>query len=206
MSMDWNAAFTACPLVAILRGVKPVEILATTEALIAAGFRIVEVPLNSPDALQSIKLAAETFGDRAVIGAGTVLTADEALAVRNAGGRLIVAPNFNLRVAAACRAAGLLYGPGVGTASEAFAALEAGAHFLKLFPAEMIPPAAVRALRAVLPRNAVVLPVGGIGLENIAAYRAAGASGFGLGSSLYASGVTLSEISRRAVDFVTLFR
>jgi 2-dehydro-3-deoxyphosphogalactonate aldolase len=137
-----------------------------------------------------------------VIGAGTVLTPAQARAVEAVGGRLIVAPNFNPRVAAVCAESGMSYGPGVGTATEAFAALDAGARFLKLFPAEMIPPSAVRALRAVLPRDALVLPVGGITLDNMAAYRASGADGFGLGSSLYSAGTDVSVLSSRALEFV----
>jgi 2-dehydro-3-deoxyphosphogalactonate aldolase len=202
MSMNWNEAFASCPLVAILRGVAPAEVLGVSETLFNAGFRIIEIPLNSPDALVSVRLTAEAFHGRAVIGAGTVLTSDQARAVKDAGGRLVVAPNFNPAVAAVCAETGLSYGPGVATATEAFAAFEAGARFLKLFPAEMIPPAAVRALRAVLPREALVLPVGGVTLENMAGYRAAGANGFGLGSSLYSTQKSLAALSIAAVDFV----
>jgi 2-dehydro-3-deoxyphosphogalactonate aldolase len=168
--MEFETAFSACPLVAILRGITPDEALPVAGALIDAGFTLIEVPLNSPNALTSIRRLSAAFGGRALLGAGTVLTPAEVQAVRDAGGRLIVAPNFNPSVAASATAFGLSYGPGVGTLSEAFAALDAGAAFLKLFPAEVIPPAAVRAMRAVLPRQTRLLPVGGIAPDNLALY------------------------------------
>jgi 2-dehydro-3-deoxyphosphogalactonate aldolase len=201
MTMQWDAAFKSCPLVAILRGVTPEEILPIVDQLVAHGFTLVEIPLNSPRPLDSIRLAAETFGTQAVIGAGTVLEAGQVRAVHEAGGRLIVAPNFDLRVAAAAVKLGLVYGPGVGTASEAFAALEAGAAFLKLFPAEMIPPAAVKALRAVVPKETRLLPVGGITAETMKPYLSAGADGFGLGSALYKAGAGPREVADAAAAF-----
>src|SRR5690606_13721148 len=188
--MDWNTGFKTCPLVAILRGVKPDEVEGIAEELIGAGFALIEVPLNSPQPYDSIGRLTRRFADRAVIGAGTVLTAEQVAKVEDAGGRLIIAPNFDIRVARAASDRGLIYGPGIGTVSEAFAALDAGAAFLKLFPAEMIPPVAVKAMRAVLPREAQLLPVGGIQPDNMAGYRAAGADGFGLGSALYKAGMT----------------
>ena len=199
--MDWETAFKICPLVAILRGITPKEIVATVEALVGQGFTLIEIPLNSPDALDSIRRASRACGDRFVLGAGTVLRPEEVRAVHEAGGRLIVAPNFDGRVAAEAARLGAVYGPGVGTASEAFAALEAGAAFLKLFPAEMIPPAAVRALRAVLPRGTKLVPVGGITPEAIAPYRDAGADGFGLGSALFKAGLSPIEVGARARAF-----
>jgi 2-dehydro-3-deoxyphosphogalactonate aldolase len=201
MTMQWDAAFKSCPLVAILRGVTPEEILPIVDQLVAHGFTLIEIPLNSPRPLDSIRLAAETFGTRAVIGAGTVLEAGQVRAVHEAGGRLIVAPNFDLRVAAEAVRLGLAYGPGVATASEAFAALEAGATFLKLFPAEMIPPAAVKALRAVLPKETRLLPVGGITAETMKPYLSAGADGFGLGSALYKAGAGPREVATAAAVF-----
>jgi 2-dehydro-3-deoxyphosphogalactonate aldolase len=199
--MDWETAFNIRPLVAILRGITPKEIVATVEALVAQGFTLIEVPLNSPGALDSIGLTSRVCGERVVLGAGTVLRPEEVRAVHEAGGRLIVAPNFDRRVAAEAARLGVVYGPGVGTASEAFAALDAGAAFLKLFPAEMIPPAAVRAFRAVLPRGTRLVPVGGITPEAMAPYHAAGADGFGLGSALFKPGLSAIEVAVRAGAF-----
>ncbi len=201
--IDWTDAFDACPLVAILRGLTPDTAEPVVGALIDAGFRIIEVPLNSPDPLDSIARLARRFGDRAVIGAGTVLTPEQVDQVQAAGGRLIIAPNFDPAVARAAARHRLIYGPGVATVSEAFAALQAGAAVLKLFPAEMIPPIAVKAMRAVLPRDARVLPVGGIAPGTMAPYLAAGADGFGLGSALYKPGMTADQVGANARDFVT---
>mgnify|MGYP000936424041 CR=1 FL=1 len=200
--MSWDNAFGRCPLVAILRGVTPADAVPVVKALLDEGFTIVEVPLNSPDALNSIQQLSARFGAEAVIGGGTVLTSAQADQVHAAGGRLLVAPNFDLRVATAARRLGMVYGPGTGTATEAFAALEAGATFLKLFPAEMIPPAAVKALRAVLPAGAAILPVGGVTPENMESFVRAGANGFGLGSALYRPGATPSEVRLAARSFV----
>lgn len=194
--------FARCPLVAILRGLTPAEAPDHGAALIAAGITLIEVPLNSPEPLASIGLLADRFGDRALIGGGTVLSAADAGAVHAAGGRLIVAPNFAPAVAAVARGRGMEYAPGVATMTEAFAALEAGASLLKLFPAEMIPPAAVRAMRAVLPPATRLLPVGGITPAAMGAYRAAGASGFGLGSALYRPGQAAGVTAAQARAFV----
>ncbi|MTD99990.1 2-dehydro-3-deoxy-6-phosphogalactonate aldolase [Paracoccus sp. YIM 132242] len=198
---DFDTAFAANPLIAILRGLRPVEAADTATALTSAGFTILEVPLNSPDPLDSIRRMVAAVPD-AIVGAGTVLTADQAGAVAEAGGRIIIAPNFDPRVAAEARRLRLAYCPGVGTVSEAFAALEAGAAALKLFPAEMIPPVAVKAMRAVLPREARLLPVGGIGPSTMASYVAAGADGFGLGSALYKPGQDAATTGERARDFM----
>ncbi|MDP0930135.1 2-dehydro-3-deoxy-6-phosphogalactonate aldolase [Paracoccus onubensis] len=200
--MDWNKAFISCPLVAILRGIQPEEVEDVAEALIGAGFTQIEVPLNSPRPFESISRFVRYCGDRAVIGAGTVLTPGQVIQVEEAGGRLIIAPNFNPDVAVAAADRGLIYGPGVGTASEAFSAIAAGAAFLKLFPAEMIPPAAVKALRAVLPQESRLLLVGGINPDTMAPYRKAGADGFGLGSALYKPGMPAAEIGERAAKFI----
>jgi 2-dehydro-3-deoxyphosphogalactonate aldolase len=193
----FDAAFATLPLVAILRGIRPDEAVAVGRALVEAGWRLIEVPLNSPDPLRSIEALARALPE-ACVGAGTVLTASEARAVHAAGGCIIVAPNFSPEVVAETVRLGGVALPGVATPSEAFAALAAGAAALKLFPAEMIPPAAVKALRAVLPLSTRVLPVGGVGLDNFEAYRAAGADGFGIGSSLYQPGRSANEVGERA--------
>jgi 2-dehydro-3-deoxyphosphogalactonate aldolase len=190
----------ACPLVAILRGLRPGEAQAIGAALVGSGWRIIEVPLNSPDPLRSIRTLADAFPD-ALVGAGTVLRPEQVSEVHAAGGRLVVAPNFHPGVLHEALRLGMACLPGVLTATEAFAALEAGATGIKLFPCEMIPPAAVRALRAVLPADALVLPVGGIGKGNMAAYRAAGANGFGIGSALYRPGLDCAAVEQNALDF-----
>jgi 2-dehydro-3-deoxyphosphogalactonate aldolase len=195
-----QAAMEQLPLVAILRGITPDEAEPAGAALVAAGWRLIEVPLNSPRPLESIAALAEKFPD-ALIGAGTVKTAEEVRMVHEAGGRLIVSPHFDPHVVANAVALGMCCLPGVATPSEAFAALDAGASGLKLFPAEMIPPAAVKAMRAVLPRDVFVLPVGGISPQNMGIYRDAGASGFGIGSALYQPGRAVAEIARAAAQF-----
>ena len=202
---DLDTAFAANPLIAILRGLKPAEAAETAAALTGAGFTILEVPLNSPDPLDSIRRMVTVAPD-AIVGAGTVLTQDQVGRVADAGGRIIIAPNFDPRVAAEARRLSLAYCPGVGTVSEAFAALEAGAAALKLFPAEMIPPAAVRAMRAVLPRETRLLPVGGIDPSTMAGYVRAGANGFGLGSALYKPGQDAAATGRRAQDFMAAWQ
>ena len=199
---EFDAAFARCPLIAILRGVTPGEVVAVGEALFDAGFRLIEVPLNSPQPLESIARLAKAFANRAVIGAGTVLRPAEVTAVRTAGGTMIVSPNTKTEVIAATKQVGLVSLPGFATASEAFAALDAGATALKLFPAEGASPAVLKAIRAVLPAGTRVLPVGGITPGNMAPWREAGAAGFGIGSALYSPGVGLDEIARRARTFV----
>jgi 2-dehydro-3-deoxyphosphogalactonate aldolase len=196
----FEAALAACPLVAILRGITPAEAVPVGQALVDAGFRILEVPLNSPDPLASISALAHAFPG-AWVGAGTVLQRRDVGPVQAAGGRLIVAPNFDEDVVLEARDLGMAALPGVATPTEAFAALAAGATGIKLFPAEMIPPAAVKALRAVLPRDALLLPVGGITPGNMASYLAAGADGFGIGSALYSPGLAAEAVSERAHAF-----
>jgi 2-dehydro-3-deoxyphosphogalactonate aldolase len=193
----FDAAFATLPLVAILRGVRPDEALAIGHALVDAGWRLIEVPLNSPDPLHSIETLARGLPE-AFVGAGTVLGAADVRAVHAAGGRMVVAPNFSADVVAESVRLGCVALPGVATPSEAFAALDTGAAALKLFPAEMIPPAAVKAMRAVLPASTRLLPVGGIDVDNFRAWRAAGANGFGIGSSLYQSGRTAADVGERA--------
>jgi 2-dehydro-3-deoxyphosphogalactonate aldolase len=196
----FSAAMDALPLVAILRGLQPREAADVGAALVDAGFRIIEVPLNSPQPLNSIAALAQRF-PQALVGAGTVLTVKDVADVKAAGGELVVAPNFNPAVVAEAVRLGMVCLPGVLTASEAFAALEAGAAGLKLFPAEMIPPAAVKALRAVIAPEVALLPVGGIATDNMAQYRAAGASGFGIGSALYTPGRPRQEVGEAALRF-----
>lgn len=193
-------ALAACPLVAILRGLQPQEAQPIGQALADAGWKLIEVPLNSPQPLQSIAtLVAALPG--CIVGAGTVLSPQQVREVHAAGARLVVAPNFNAEVVREAVRLGMICLPGVATATEAFAALDAGATGLKLFPAEMIPPAAVKALRAVLPAQALLLPVGGIGTSDLAAYRSAGADGLGIGSSLFKPGMDAAEVKGRALDF-----
>lgn len=195
----WMAA---CPLVAILRGVRPDEVVDIGEALVAAGFRIIEVPLNSPQPLESIRRLAGALGDRALVGAGTVLDPGQVADVKDAGGRLVVSPSVDAEVICATVAAGMLSLPGYQTPSEAFAALKAGAHGLKLFPAEAASPAVLKAQRAVLPRDVPVLVVGGVTPGSLGPWLAAGADGFGLGSALYKPGQTAAEVRCQADDFV----
>lgn len=196
------AHLAECPLVAILRGITPDEAMPIGEVLVQAGFRLIEVPLNSPRPLESIARLADLFGNEATIGAGTVTTVEQVAAIRDAGGTLIVSPHSDTRVIAATVAAGLVSLPGYFTPTEAFAALGAGAHALKLFPAEAASPAILRAQRAVLPREVPILPVGGIDADGLAPWLAAGANGFGLGSALYKPGYTAAEVSERAQRFV----
>ncbi len=195
--------FAECPLVAILRGLRPEEAEEIGAALVEAGVRIIEVPLNSPDPLGSIASLARHFGEEALIGAGTVIDVANVGRVADAGGRLIVAPNTDPRVIRAAAAAGLVAAPGYFTPSEAFAAIEAGASALKLFPAEAAPPAVVKAQRAVLPKDVPLIVVGGITPGRMADYLEAGADGFGLGSALYTPGLTAAEVAARARAFAT---
>lgn len=198
----FDAAFARCPLIAILRGVKPDEVEAIGEALVEAGFTLIEVPLNSPDPLDSIGRLAARLKGRAVVGAGTVLTTADVGAVADVGGMMIISPNTNLDVVAAAAGAGLVSLPGFATPSEAFAALAAGATALKLFPAEAASPAVLKAMRAVVPAGTRLLPVGGIAPDSMAPWLAAGAAGFGLGSALYRPGMGASEVGDRARAFV----
>ncbi len=191
-----------CPLIAILRGLEPHEAEAVAGALIEAGLRIIEVPLNSPDPFKSIARLSRTFGTDATIGAGTVLDTPDVRRVADAGGELVVAPNTNRRVIAETVACGLVSAPGYFTPSEAFQALRAGAHALKLFPAEAAGPAVVKAQLAVLPKTVPVVVVGGVTPENLGPYLSAGARGFGLGSGLYKPGMSAAEVGERARRYV----
>jgi 2-dehydro-3-deoxyphosphogalactonate aldolase len=200
--LSLHDALSQCPLVAILRGVKPAEVVDIGGVLIAAGFTMIEVPLNSPQPLESITLLAKAFGNKVLVGAGTVMSADEVVKVGAAGGRLIVMPHADARVVGAAKTGGLYTLPGFATPSEAFAMIAAGADGLKLFPAEASPPKVLKAMRAVLPKTMPVLPVGSITPDNMAEYWAAGANGFGLGSALYKTGATASQVSAAARQFV----
>jgi 2-dehydro-3-deoxyphosphogalactonate aldolase len=198
--MDLTTALARCPLVAILRGLTPAEAEPVGTVLVEAGFSLIEVPLNSPSPLQSIATLARLFGHRALIGAGTVLTVNDIAEVKAAGGRLIVMPHNDPTLIARAKAEGLYCIPGVATPTEAFAALKAGADALKAFPAEMISPVAIKAWLAVLPPGTKIFPVGGIDTGNMAAYTAAGAYGFGLGSGLFKPGDSIAVTREKAAQ------
>lgn len=191
-----------CPLVAIIRGVTPGEAEIIGGAIFEAGIRIIEVPLNSPDPLQSIEQLAKKFGDSVLVGAGTVLKPEDVVRVRDAGGRIIVSPDTNVDVIAAAASAGLVSSPGYFTPSEAFTAIRSGATALKLFPAEAASPAVLKAQLAVLPREIPVLAVGGIKPDNMRPWLEAGASGFGLGGGLYRPGQTPEDTLAKARAYV----
>lgn len=200
--MTFADAMAALPLVAILRGVKPEEAVGIGEALVAEGFRLIEVPLNSPQPFASIQRLATALAGKAVIGAGTVLKPGDVDAVADAGGSLIVMPHTDVEVIRRAKELKLTAVPGFATPSEAFAALNAGADALKLFPAEANPPQVLKAMKAVLPKSVAVLPVGGIAPDSMKAYVEAGAGGFGLGSALYKPGASAAEVAARAKAFV----
>jgi len=202
-ALDRFRAFLAkCPLIAIIRGVKPEEAIAIGEALYAGGIRIIEVPLNSPDPLESISRLSRHLGERALVGAGTVLDAADVPRVAAVGGQIIVSPNTYGDVIAATVAKGLVSSPGYFTPSEAFAAIRAGAHVLKLFPAEAASPNVLKAQKAVLPADMQVLVVGGVRPDTMRQWIDAGAAGFGLGSGIYRPGQSPSEVERQARAYV----
>jgi 2-dehydro-3-deoxyphosphogalactonate aldolase len=202
----FDAAMSRLPLVAILRGLKPDTAVDIAGALYAAGFRLIEVPLNSPEPLRSIAAIRRALADDAVVGAGTVLSTQAVADVQSAGGELIVMPHADPEVIRAAKAAGLWCVPGVATPTEAFAALDAGADALKLFPAELVTPAALKAMKAVLPAAVRLLPVGGIKPGGMRAYLDAGAAGFGLGSALFTPALEAAAVRANAVAFAAAWR
>jgi 2-dehydro-3-deoxyphosphogalactonate aldolase len=200
--MTLDAALMECPVIAILRGIKPDEAVAHVQAIHDAGIRVVEVPLNSPDPLESIARLARAFGDRMVVGAGTVLTEAQVDTVHAAGGKLIVSPNVDAGVIRRTVALGLWSAPGFATASEAFSAIHAGAKHLKLFPATTYGPGHLKQLQAVLPSDVTVVAVGGVGAANMSEWRLAGAKAFGIGGELYRPGQSVTETAGRAAKVV----
>lgn len=202
----WLETFGEMPLIAILRGVTPDEVVAIGSALYDAGFRVVEVPLNSPDPMTSIARLSKQFGDSMMIGGGTILTAEQVESVQSAGGKLVVAPNLDEAVAAKAAELEMTYCPGIMTPTEAFRALDLGAAAIKLFPAELIPPIGLKAMKAVLPKNVCSIPVGGITPQTMEPYWNVGASGFGLGSALYKPGDTADRVGENARAFVSGLR
>ncbi len=195
---DWLKRW---PLVAILRGIKPAEALEFGAMLVETGFTIIEVPLNSPEPYASIVRLAKRLGDRALVGAGTVTDWEQVTRIADAGGRVIVMPHADERVVEAAKRRNLFVVPGFSTPTEAFRMIQAGADAIKLFPAESNPPKVLKALRAVLPTEVPILPVGGITPHNMNDYWVAGADGFGLGSALYKPGMSVEQMTQSAADF-----
>lgn len=206
MSNELQSYLDNMPLVAILRGIKPVEAVAVVEAIHHAGFGMVEVPLNSPQPLQSIQRIADAFGDKLLVGAGTVLAPQQVHDVHSAGGKLVVSPNTNIEVIQATAALELISMPGAATPSEAFAAINAGASAIKAFPAEMVTPQVLKSWKSVLPAGLPVLAVGGINPSNLADYWQAGANGFGLGGALYKANKSVDAVTRDAEQFIETMR
>lgn len=200
-----NSHLARCPLIAILRGIEPQNCIQVGNVLLEAGFTTIEVPLNSPEPLMSIKLLSEHFGKNALIGAGTVTKVDQVLAVYQAGGSMIFSPNCNVDVIKTSKTLDMVSIPGVATPTEAFAALEAGADLLKLFPAQLLTPAIVKGLVEVLPSSTKMLGVGGINSDNMRAYLDAGCFGFGLGGSLYKPGKSITRIEADAKALLQAF-
>ncbi|EHL99516.1 2-dehydro-3-deoxy-6-phosphogalactonate aldolase [Acetobacteraceae bacterium AT-5844] len=206
MQDRFDAAFAQLPLVAILRGLKPEEAEPMATALYEAGFRLIEVPLNSPQPFDSIAAIRRLLPQDALVGAGTVLKVEDVARLEQIGAELVVMPHADTAVISAAARAGLLCTPGVATPTEAFAALAAGAAALKLFPAEMINPSVVKAIRAVLPSGTRLLPVGGITPDTMAPFLEAGVAGFGLGSALFKPGMSVDEVAQRARAFVSAWK
>lgn len=202
----FETALQYMPLVAILRGLTPAEAEPVVKTLYQAGFRLIEVPLNSPDPFTSIARIRQCLPDDALVGAGTVLEATDVTRLKDIGAELVVMPHADTSVISAAKAQGLISLPGIATPTEAFAALKAGADALKLFPAELVSPAIIKAMRAVLPKTTRLFPVGGITPTNMSPFLAAGVNGFGLGSALYSPGVALAQLSRQAECFVAAWK
>ncbi len=205
MTNPLQAYLSPLPLIAVLRGITPEEIAPVSAALTSAGFRILEVPLNSPRPYDSIGRLAAVAGHNCLVGAGTVLSVEEVGRVKAAGGRLIVMPHGDVAIVREAKRMGMVCVPGVATPTEAFAALAAGADALKMFPADQLPPGALKAWRAVLPKDTLVFPVSGIRPDNMGPYWAAGADGFGTGSNLYRPGASADEVGRVAAAFAQAF-
>jgi 2-dehydro-3-deoxyphosphogalactonate aldolase len=199
-------ALKQCGLIAILRGIRPDEVEAVGLALYDAGFRIIEVPLNSPEPFESIRVLRNVLPANCMVGAGTVLSPAQVLQVKDAEGQLIVMPHSDPEVIRAATAAGLASAPGVATVTEAFAALAAGADILKMFPAEQLGPIVVKAWRAVIPAGVMLVPVGGITPASLKEFTTAGASAFGLGSALYKPGMTVEQVRKNADAFVSAWK
>ena len=199
-------AMQHCGLIAILRGIRPDEVAAIGLALYKAGFRVIEVPLNSPQPFESIRILRATLAADCVVGAGTVLSTPQVAEVKNAGGEVIVMPHSDVKVISAAKQAAMACAPGVATLTEAFAALAAGADVLKMFPAEQLSPIVVKAWRAIIPSDVALIPVGGITPANMAPFVAAGASGFGLGSALYKPGLSAMLVGQNADEFIAAWR
>ena len=203
---SFDRLFAQTPLIAILRGIKPEEAVEVGEALVASGITLIEVPLNSPQPLESIEMLAKALGNRALIGAGTVMSIGEAEAVAGCGGQIIVSPNTNPRVIEKARALGLVSLPGCFTPTEAAMALEAGAHGLKLFPGELVTPASARALAAVMPRNTRMILVGGVSVATLPNWVGGAIHGFGIGSALFKPGMSAADVTASATAFVQAWR
>lgn len=195
-------AFRACPLIAILRGVKPSEVLAIAEVLYAAGFRLIEVPTNSPDPFDSIALLQAHMGERCLIGAGTVVESSHIDALLKTQAKLMIAPNVDVKLIQHAKALKLTVIPGFMTPTEAYAAIHAGADALKIFPCNLLNAETLKAMKSILPKDMPILPVGGIHPLNLKEFIAAGAAGFGLGSALYKPGDTPQQVSQKAREFI----
>lgn len=203
--IDFDKAFDGMSLIAILRGLEPGNASEVADVLVSAGFKIIEVPLNSPDPLKSIEIIAQRIGDQAIVGAGTVLDSEQVNQVINAGGQIIVCPNMNKSVGEQCIKKDAIWCPGVVTPTEAFSALAWGASVLKFFPAELMTPQAIGAIRAVLPGDTRIAAVGGITPDNMSGYVDTGVDGFGLGSALFKPSYSMPELRKRAAAFVEAF-
>jgi 2-dehydro-3-deoxyphosphogalactonate aldolase len=204
--MNFEDAFRQMPVIAILRGVKPTEAVAIAEAVLESGIRVIEIPLNSPDPLESVRQVADRLAERAVVGAGTVLSEADVERVAESGGRIIVSPNMNGQVIRKTKAHGLVSAPGIMTPSEAFAALAAGADVLKLFPGELFTLPVIRAMAAVLPKTTALVLVGGVTPDLIGAFHGSPVTGFGVGSSIYKPGMTAADVKVSCGKFAEAVR
>jgi 2-dehydro-3-deoxyphosphogalactonate aldolase len=206
MTLNFQKTFQALGLIGIFRGITPAEVEAVVMAAVDSGLRIVEVPLNSPQALHSIEKLAKRFGEQIIIGAGTVITVADVDAVARSGGRLVVTPYARSEVVEKAKTLGLVAVPGAMTPTEVFAMHHCGADAVKIFPAEIMSPQGLKALRVVVPDDLLLIPVGGVGLENMVDYLAAGADGFGLGSAIYRPGDDIDSVARNTTEFVRFMK